>query len=118
MLNDNYYRTQEDHIDKEQLWKYSEPWRSMKLSLTMRDVQPGTYQVKIRRVNEMYGNILKLWGDLGYEQDLSREDIEYFRRVCEPNLTIRNLEAADGALLLEEELQPNEIALIQIRKLH
>jgi hypothetical protein len=50
-----------------------------------------------------------------YENELSRNDIKYFRRICEPNLTIRKKSTEDETLLLEETLLPNEICLIRAR---
>ena len=74
----------------------------------------GNYRIKVYRINEKYGNIMKLWSDMDYEKELSRNELKYFRRICEPNLTIRKMEAVDGKLEIDEELQPNEITFIRV----
>lgn len=51
---------------------------------------------------------------MDYEKELSRNELKYFRRICEPNLTIRKMEAVDGKLEIDEELQPNEITFIRV----
>lgn len=77
-------------------------------------MKEGDYQVKIYRINDTNGNVLGTWKDLGYMKDLSKNDIRYFRRICEPNLKIRMSNSRDGVLHIEEELQPNEIMFIKI----
>ena len=75
----------------------------------------GCYRVKIRRINGTTGNILNYWKEMGYEAELSRNDIRYLRRVCEPNLVIYEKTVSEGCLVLEREFLPNEIALIRIQ---
>ena len=71
--------------------------------------------MKVYRLNESSGSVLKTWADLDYERELSRNDLKYFRRVCEPGMTIRTQTAEDGDLVIDEILQPNEITLIRVR---
>ncbi len=114
-LNYNYYLTPENELDKAALWKYFEEGRKLRIRIRIDGATDGKYRIKVYRVNETSGNVLKIWGDLGYERELSRNDLKYFRRVCEPNLTIRSADARNGELLVEEELAENEIAFISVR---
>ena len=97
------------------MWKYYEGRTKLLLNIKLEGVTEGTYRVKEYRINENSGSVLKIWADLDYESELSRNDLKYFRRVCEPNMTIRTVASSDGDLVIEDELQPNEITLLHIR---
>jgi beta-xylosidase len=115
-LNYNYYFSGEDEIEKEHIWKYYENREPLNLQLELEDIKNGTYQIKISRINESSGSVLDIWGDMDYESELSRNDIKYFRRVCEPKLTIQKAEVRDHTLRLHIPMEVNEIALVRIKK--
>ena len=117
-LSLNYYLTAEWEIEKDSLWKYFEDRKKMHLQVRLRDVADGSYRVKIYRINDLNGSVLNKWKELEYEKELSRNDLKYLRRVCEPNLTMRKIQAVNGVLTIEEELLPNEIAFIRVRRRH
>lgn len=114
-LSYNYYFTKEDGIEKDHLWKYYEKRNNLELDLTLTDVTDGLYQVKAYSVNEQNGCAMTIWKEMEWEKELSRNDIKYFQRMCEPKLTIQQCEAKSGTLNLHIHLQPNEIAFIRIR---
>ena len=86
------------------------------MELQLKDVSDGIYQVKTYRINEQDGSVLRKWAELGYENELSRNDVKYLRRVCGPALSIQMMEARDGVLPLEVVIAANEIGFIRIRK--
>lgn len=114
LLNYNYYLTPEASMDRTSMWKYYKDSKKLKIHIRLDGVTGGCYRIKLYRINEQYGNIMKVWSDMDYESDLSRNELKYFRRICEPNLIIRKAEAKDGTLQIEEEIQPNEITFIDI----
>lgn len=114
-LNYNYYLTPEPEIEKESMWKYYEGRKKLTLKIRLEGVIDGVYKIKTYRINDSSGSVLKIWGDMEYEKELSRNDLKYLRRACEPAMTIRHEEAHEGDLLIEEEMQPNEILLIRVR---
>lgn len=118
ILNYNYYLTPETELEKECMWKYYEGRQRLQLRIHLRDVEDGQYRVKVYRISFMYGSVLSIWEAMGYENELSRNDIKYFRRICEPNMTIKKLESVQGNLVINEELQANEIAFIRVRKMN
>lgn len=115
-LNYNYYLSKEDELEKENIWKYFEDRDSLQLKLNLSDVQNGTYQVKIYRINGQNGSPLAKWGELGYQTELSRNDVKYLQRVCGPALSITSTEVKDGILSLEIMIAANEIGFVRIRK--
>lgn len=116
-LGYHYYFTKENELEKEHLWKYFEDRNSLELDLELEDVLDGVYQVKYYRINEQNGNVMEFWKEMGYEKELSRNDIKYFRRVCEPKLMIQKIQAEGGHLKLNILLQANEIAFVRVRLL-
>lgn len=115
-LNYNYYLSQEDEIDKQNVWKYFEDRDSTELQLRIKNVEDGTYQMKTYSINEKNGSVLDIWAEMGYESELTRNDIKYFRRVCEPKLKIQKIEAKDQKLDMDVVLEANEIAFIYVKR--
>lgn len=100
------------------MWKYYEGRTKLNVSIRINDVKEGGYKIRIYRINDDHGNILKTWGNLNYEQNISRSDMNYFRRTCEPDLKIQMTETVDKALVIQEQLKPNEIMLIRVHMNH
>ena len=116
-LNYYYYLTEEDEISKEKIWKYFEDRNSMDLDLNLTELRDGEYQIKIQRINEEYGSILKQWGDMEYYKELSRQDIRYFRKVSEPKRTISNIKVEEGRANIHIRMAANEIAFIKFSRM-
>ena len=83
--------------------------------ILLSNVEPGMYQMKTYRINEKCGSVLELWADMNFEREITRNDIWYFRKICEPKLTIQMLEARNQNLKIKIRMEPNEIAFIRIR---
>lgn len=115
-LNYNYYLSKEDEIDRENTWKYYENRDDLELRILLTDMEPGTYQIKTYRVNENNGSVLDIWSDMDFESEISRNDIKYFRRVCEPKLTIQKVPTEENNLRINIIMEPNEIAFIRARR--
>lgn len=116
-LNYNYYFIKEDEVAKDCIWKYFEDREALKLHLNLTDVQDGNYKAKLYRINDSSGSVMDIWHELDYERELSRNDIRYFRRVCEPKLSIKKMEVSEGRIDFNIILEPNEIAYIRITRL-
>jgi beta-xylosidase/AraC-like DNA-binding protein len=114
-LNYNYYLSREDQIDRENIWKYFEDRTIFEQEILLANVEPGTYQMKTYRINEKNGSVLELWSDMNFEKEITRNDIRYFRKICEPKLSIQKLEAQNQNLKIKIRMEPNEIAFIRIR---
>lgn len=116
-LNYNYYLSREDQIDRGNIWKYFEDRAVLEQEILLTNVEPGVYQMKTYRINEKNGSVLELWADMDFEKEITRNDIRYFRKICEPKLTIHKQEAQNGALKIKIRMEPNEIAFIRIRRM-
>lgn len=116
-LNFNYYLVDEGEIKKEELWKYFEDLDSLSLSVSLKDVEGGTYKVKAYRVNSRYGNVLECWRDLDYDMHLSKNDIQYISRECQPKLTQKYIKVENGILKMDFELAYNEVLFVRMSKI-
>lgn len=117
-LNYNYYFTNEDELDKKNTWKYFKDREPLQLRLKLSGLENGMYQIKTCRINEQSGSVLNIWAEMDFDSDLSRNDIKYFRRVCEPKLTIHKYEVTDGLISLEILMEANEIAFVRLMKIN
>ncbi|MCR4830186.1 MAG: helix-turn-helix domain-containing protein [Pseudobutyrivibrio sp.] len=115
-LNYNYYLTDEGDINKAELWKYYEDNDSLSIDFKINDVSFDKYKARVYRVNEDYGSILDIWKGLGFDNNLTKNDIRFCRRICEPHLTIDTGDVVDGVLDFNIKLKANEIACISLKK--
>ena len=115
VLNYNYFLTPETAVEKDETWKYYEGRHSLKMNIHLNGIKSGWYRVKVYRISEKHGSVLDVWREMGFDNELSRNDIKYFRRICEPYLTIRKFETNGNHLMVDEILSPNEICLIRVR---
>lgn len=113
-LNYNYYFTREDEVVKDQIWKYFEDRELLELHFSLEDIENGEYKAKIYRINDHSGSVMNIWNEMDFEKDLSHNDIRYFRRMCEPKLVIRKIEAENGIIDFSLKLEANEIVYIRI----
>lgn len=114
--NSRYYLTRENEVRKEQIQKYFDDLGDLELSLSLADVENGSYQIKSYQVGDKTGNLLYFWRELGFEPELSRHDVRYLRHICEPKLTIHTGEAQSHSLPVKVCLKANEIRFLRIRK--
>ena len=116
-LNYNYYYVEEDRLDRDHLSKYYEDLDPLTLSLTLTDVEDGVYQMKIYRVNEENGSVQKIWREMEYETNLSRDDLVYVRRGCQPKLMMQKISVKEGTLPVQITMVANEIAYISLNRI-
>lgn len=109
------YQTPEGKIEKEKLGRFCEDAETLRLSLVLTDVKDGEYRVREHRVNASFGSILDLWKELDFRKALSRKDIQYLQRICEPHLHFHTAVVTGHKLPLEAALEPNEILLLEVK---
>lgn len=116
-LSYNYYYVEEDKLDEEHMSKYFEDLDDVTLELKLRDVREGLYQVKVYRINDQNGSVQRLWKEMEYETNLSREDLRYIQRSCEPKLSMQKVRTEEGILHIGLTMLANEIAYISLKYL-
>lgn len=116
-LDSYYYMTDEGEIKKENVDYCFKDRDILHLEIGLDQVDNGEYVIRMYRVNKDSGSILDIWRDIGFHQELLRDDLKYIRRICEPRLSIWNEKAVNSSLELHLELKANEIALLRINKI-
>lgn len=116
-LDSYYYMTDEGEIKKENVDYCFKDMDILHLEIGLDQVDNGEYVIRMYRVNKDSGSILDIWRDIGFHQELLRDDLKYIRRICEPRLSIWNEKAVNSSLELHLELKANEIALLRINKI-
>lgn len=111
-----YYKTPEEKIEKEKLSRYCEDEESAELVIDLVDIKNGEYGIRMHKVNSRYGSILDLWRELNYSEQLSRKDIMYLQRICEPHLRFSSREVRENRLSLKVVMEANEFVLIEVKR--
>lgn len=75
-----------------------------------------TYTVRQRIVNSSSGSILDKWLDFDCSEDLTREDLEYLRQTCVPEIMSEKRQTTGGVLTLRLSLKPHEFRLITVSR--
>lgn len=115
-LNYNYYFIKENEVLKDSIWKYFEDRNPLELTLHLTDLDDGDYKAKYYRINDHSGSVMNIWKELDFERELSHNDIKYFRRVCEPKLSIKNIKVNGGKIDFHLNMEANEIVYIRISR--
>lgn len=115
-LNYHYYYVEEDSLDRNHMSKYFEDLDDLELHIDLTDVEDGLYQMKVYRINEEHGSVMAIWQEMEFETNLSRDDIQYIKKACEPKLSMQKVIAEDSKIHLHISLMANEIAYIQLKR--
>ena len=116
-LNYYYYRAPESKIERDKMSKLFEDEDCLEGEIFLKDVENGTYKICMRKVNEQHGSIINIWQDLEFSEDLSRKEILYLSRICEPHLQFRTITVTNHTISLNIAMDPNEILLLEIKRI-
>lgn len=115
-FSDLYYATDEDKLDISEIPSYFED-TDKTLNIVISDISTGVYKIKTRSISPNKGNLINIWKQLSFYQDLSQNDIEFIRINSAPDLNIVNVESVNNKVSLVRELQANEFILIRMKRL-
>ena len=107
-----YYTTVDDVTD-ESNFSVLQPCYQGK----MIDLEPGReYSIRKRRIRDGEGSILGEWKKLGYDRELTGQDIRYLRTSCYPRMELvkKTADPEKGVLSIAVTLEANEVALIHL----
>jgi beta-xylosidase/AraC-like DNA-binding protein len=107
----------------EQLWHisgnlndYLEDNGKCSISVEIRNITSGQYKVRQHILNSLHGSIYDTWMNLSAIHNLQKTETEWLERICFPNLRI-DLLTAKGSLVIDYELEPNEVRLLEISRI-
>lgn len=112
-FNQNFYLREEDEIELDMLDHIFLNRHPLNFHFVLKHMRKKSYVVKTQKVNELHGNVLKSWKELGMGK-LDRREVQYLKSVCQPKLEKRRQMTESGCLHLQETLEAHEIRMIQI----
>ncbi len=115
-LRYKYYTKEEDEITPENVDEMFDDNDSIELTFSFDHVEDGTYRYKEYRLLPDNGSVLGVWLGMGCKDGMDREDIEYLKQVCVPEIKNGNINAVKGNLVFIQRLKACEIKLIRIYK--
>ena len=112
--NHRYYLMEENQIQIQDLETFSDDNRPLELCLTLNNLPNGIYQIRTREIHRASGSVQNIWQRMNMESDLDREDLDYIRRMCIPQLLRESVTVEDGSLTCRVTVRPNEIKYLHI----
>lgn len=97
----------EYYIDSEKAFRFS-----------LEGVGKKRFELKIPRVNDVYGNLISGWKDLGYRTSLRKQDIDYLSRVSDPQVSYEQIHGHNGKIQTEAVLGANEFVYISLMEMN
>lgn len=117
-LNYKYYLKAEDEILINKQGQFFEDTKEVRLDYQINGIANGMYQVITYSVNREHGSVQDEWGKMEYNEYLSKNEIEYLKRICTPHIFMKTCEVKDGKLNLETKLKAQEIQCLDIKYLY
>lgn len=115
-LGYQYYLSEEDMYKPGEVAQLFQNQDRLNLKIELKNLSiKGRYTIRQKILNEDVGGILNKWGELGFEEDLVDEDVEYLRRMSVPEIRIEHVQVHHNTLCLEMTLEPHEMRWISIR---
>lgn len=115
-LGYQYYLSEEDMYKPNEVAQLFQNQDRLHLKIALKNLNMEGYcTIRQQILNEDVGGILNKWGELGFEQDLIDEDVEYLRRTAVPEIRIEHTQIHHNSLHLEITLEPHEMRWISIR---
>ncbi len=87
---------------------------TLKLRLTLQDVEPGKYYIRQSSVNKDHGSVLDESTRWSQAVELKYDDFDYLQRICTPHVNIISQETVGHCLILELDIMSNEFGMIEI----
>ncbi|MBP3900019.1 MAG: helix-turn-helix domain-containing protein [Blautia sp.] len=114
-FNAGYYQREEDKLTPEDLDLAISAGGPMSRELIITGLPEGwEYTVKVRSVNRNFGSIQDEWKRLGYENDLTRDDVKYLREISVPHLVMTKAKVKNGKLKIRILLDEQEFQMLHI----
>lgn len=89
---------------------------AIELTLTLKDLYPGSYTFRRHTINRQSGSAYDLWVKMGAPRHLDADTVEYLKQASCPQLTYEQVEIISGTYTLVSMLSPHEVQLVELIK--
>lgn len=111
-FNNSYLLNSEENVSINQLEDIYEDEKNLNISFSIKNINKGRYRVKSFILNEKHGSILNEWIELGSDNHLRADEIDYLKSITKPKLEIEHIDIGEEKLNYSLELLPHEVRLI------
>ncbi len=117
-LNYKYYLKSENEFELENMYQLYEDNGSLQLNYELTNVKNGRYKIKTYAINEDNGSVQQEWRRMGLNKQLTKQEVDYLKRVCTPYIQIREYEVKNQILNFDVKLKAQEIQYLHISYLY
>ncbi len=116
-MSASYYLMDEENINLNNLSHLFEDKDSKDFHFTLTNMPNGIYVIKSRLVNEEYGSVQNAWKNYYQDNDLSIDELKYFKCISMPKFVQSQVTVEDHNLDFNINLKANEIRYLEIKLL-
>lgn len=113
-LNYKYYLKSENEVELENLNQLYEDNGMLQLNYQFTNVMNGRYKIKTYAINEDNGSVQEEWRRMGLNNQLTKQEVDYLKRICTPFIQIREYEVKNQVLNFEVKIKAQEIQYLHI----
>jgi beta-xylosidase len=113
-LNSDYFIKSEDDIKIDEMAGFYDNMQDKSLHITIENAANGIYKIKTHSINENHGSVYSEWKKLSYLKNVSKEEIDYLKSVCHPEITVQITEVTNNRLEFAASLTAQEMQYIHI----
>jgi len=117
-LNYKYYLKSENEFELESLHQLYEDKDILRINYQLRNVKNGRYKIKTYAINEDNGSVQEEWCRMGLNNQLSKQEVDYLKRICTPYIQIREYEVKNQVLNFDVKMKAQEIQYLYISYLY
>ena len=112
--NYRYYLKPEDEITLEDMAQFFDDRRFLRVYFELPVLPDDTYRIKFLRVSQSHGSVLDAWAAMCRPEYMDGADIDYLKKQCVPQITVRTYKEKNGKIAFTTMLEPDEIQLILV----
>lgn len=110
----NYYYLNKGNVSRENYDKIFLDLEQTEINIQLDNIKNGHYEIRTRKVNRNYGNILELWKMLDYSSHLTLDDEKYLKSMSVPELKIKKENIENNSMRVESAVDANTFMLISV----
>lgn len=117
-LNYKYYLKSEDELELKKLYQVFEDNLALQLNYQLTNVQNGRYKIKTYAISSENGSVQEEWRKMGLSEHLTKQEVDYLKRISTPYIQIKEYEVRNHTLNFEVHIKAQEIQYIHISYLY
>lgn len=113
-LNYKYYLKSENEVELEKMYQLYEDNSARQLNYQLTNVKNGRYKIKTYAINGDNGSVQEEWRKMGLSNQLTKQEVDYLKRICTPFIQIKEYEVTNQILNFEVLIKAQEIQYLHI----